>query len=77
MARRHLPTPGNGGRPGKACCRVAASPFGKPWGGIVKCSGSARNGLVEEGQLSNREYKIKHTKRHKKAQCENKKFSLK
>jgi len=45
-ARKHLPTPGNGGRPGKACCRAAASPFGKPCGGIVKCSGSARRSSV-------------------------------
>lgn len=36
----YLPTPGNGGIPVKACCKAAASPFGRPCGGIVKWSGS-------------------------------------
>lgn len=40
MTILNLPTPGNGGIPVKACCKAAASPFGRPCGGIVKWSGS-------------------------------------
>lgn len=36
----YSPTPGYGGMPGYAACGRAASPFGRPCGGIVKCKAS-------------------------------------